>query len=168
MAEKLENLKSISSIVSAVVIPVVVLIVGNNYSTATKERELQGKFVELAVAILREPPEKQAHNLRDWATQVITNYSGVPLSVEAKKDLIENIQLPGSTISLRDAQTMLSAIGYYSGPIDGQYGAQLRQAIAKFQQDNGVAADGILGPRTFALIKDKYDGVKSGAGDQVK
>lgn len=158
--EQLEKLKAISATISAVVIPIVVLIVGNNYSAATKERELQGKFVELAVAILREPPEKQSRNLRDWATQVITNYSGVPLSPEAKRELIETIPLPGSSVSTRDAQTMLNALGYYSGPIDGSYSTTLKEAIIRFQKENGMIGDGILGPQTLFHMKDKYENSK--------
>src|SRR5262245_59200715 len=89
-----EKTKTLSSIACAVVIPVVLLVVGNRFSTALKERELQGKFVELAVAILREQPTEETKNLRDWATQVINAYSGVPLSPRTKQDLIEKTPLP--------------------------------------------------------------------------
>ena len=90
-----EITKSIATIFASVVIPIVLLLIGNQYSAATKEREIEGKFVELAVSILKEPPEKQSKNLRDWATQVITNYSRVPLSEELTKDLINVTPLPG-------------------------------------------------------------------------
>jgi hypothetical protein len=89
-----ERAKSVSSIASAVVIPVVLLWVGNSFTSAIKERELQGKFVELAVQILREEPEKQALGLRDWATQVLDKYSGIPFSNETKKALVERTPLP--------------------------------------------------------------------------
>lgn len=89
-----EKAKTISSIASAIVIPLVLLWVGNGYTTALKERELQGKFVELAVQILREDPDKQEDGLRDWATQVITKFSGVEFSAETKKALIERTPLP--------------------------------------------------------------------------
>ena len=89
-----EKAKTISSIASAVVIPLALLWVGNGYTTALKERELQGKFVELAVQILREDPDKQEDGLREWATQVITKFSGVEFSAETKKALIETTPLP--------------------------------------------------------------------------
>jgi predicted chitinase len=93
-----EMAKTVSSVASAVIIPIVLLIVGNQFSGAIKERELQGKFVELAVSILREKPSEETRNLRDWATQVINRYSGVPLSAATKKDLIENTPLlPSAT-----------------------------------------------------------------------
>ncbi|MFK0089732.1 hypothetical protein ACIQUS_20850 [Pseudomonas sp. NPDC090755] len=89
-----EKLKAISSVVAAIVIPLAVAWVGNGFSTALKEREIQGKFVELAVQILREEPSKQAAGLRDWATEVLNKYSGVPFSAETKKALIESTPLP--------------------------------------------------------------------------
>jgi len=89
-----EKLKAISSVIAAVVIPLAVAWVGNGFSTALKEREIQGKFVELAVQILREEPSKQAAGLRGWATEVLNKYSGVPFSAETKKALIESTPLP--------------------------------------------------------------------------
>jgi hypothetical protein len=51
----------------------------NQYAHALKERELQGKFVELAVTILRDAPKGDStRSLRSWATQVLDRYSGVP------------------------------------------------------------------------------------------
>ena len=89
-----EKLKTISSVIAAIVIPVAVAWVGDGFSQALKEREIQGKFVELAVQILREEPSKQAAGLRDWATEVLNKYSGVPFSAETKKALIESTPLP--------------------------------------------------------------------------
>jgi len=89
-----EKLKTVSSIIAAIVIPLAVAWVGDGFSQALKEREIQGKFVELAVQILREEPSKQEAGLRDWATQVLNKYSGVPFSAETKKALIESTPLP--------------------------------------------------------------------------
>ena len=93
-ADPWEKLRTISSVIAAIVIPVAVAWVGNDFSKALKEREIQGKFVELAVQILREEPSKQAAGLRDWATEVLNKYSGVPFSAETKKALIESTPLP--------------------------------------------------------------------------
>jgi fumarate reductase subunit D len=62
--ENWEKAKTISSIVAAVIIPVVLLLVGNQFPAAIKERELQGKFVELAINLLRESPTRDKENLR--------------------------------------------------------------------------------------------------------
>ena len=65
---KLEILKTVSSAFAAIVIPLVLLFVGQSYTSAIKERELQGRFVQLAVTILREEPTEANRNLRKWAT----------------------------------------------------------------------------------------------------
>lgn len=93
-----EKAKSLSTIVSAIFLPVVLLIVGNQFSSATKEREIQGKFVELATQILREKPVDKptpdVTDLRLWATTVINRYSGVELPKAAAEALIQGAALP--------------------------------------------------------------------------
>jgi hypothetical protein len=91
--ERWEKLKALSGIIAAIIIPIVILLVGNQYSEAVKERELQGRFVELAVDILKAPPTKENRNIRAWATEVIDLYSGVRLSRTTKEDLIDKLQL---------------------------------------------------------------------------
>ncbi len=142
---------------SAILLPIVLLIVGNGYTSAFKERELQGKFVELAVSILSQEPRPESRNLRDWATQVINQYSGVPLSPKTRQDLIENTPIYGSHFGsiapVAEIQEMLKDLGYYSGSVDGQSGNELQAAIIKFQRENSLPADGLIGPRTLEKIQ---------------
>ncbi|MFY9175790.1 MAG: peptidoglycan-binding domain-containing protein [Caldicoprobacterales bacterium] len=49
-------------------------------------------------------------------------------------------------------QRILYSIGYDPGPIDGIFGPLTRSAVVKFQIDNGLVPDGIVGPRTWAAI----------------
>jgi len=89
-----EKAKAVSSIIAAIFLPVVLLVAGNTYSSAIKERELEGRFVELAIDILKQAPTDDTRNLRDWATEVVSRYSGVALSAATQKDLIEKTPLP--------------------------------------------------------------------------
>jgi len=88
-----EKVKTLGTLISIVIIPVLLGVIGNQYTQAIKERDIQGKFVELAVSILNQPPSEASRNLRSWATQVIDKYSGVPLSDATKQDLIDNISI---------------------------------------------------------------------------
>ncbi len=45
-------------------------------------------------------------------------------------------------------QTKLKRWGYYSGAIDGKFGAATKKAVTYFQQSNGLVADGTVGPAT--------------------
>lgn len=61
----------------------------------------------------------------------------------------------GATSTMIVVQQDLTALGYFSGPIDGIAGEQTRAAIAKFQADAGIDADGEFGPKTDAALVPK-------------
>src|SRR5215467_15201186 len=88
-----QTLSALSGAVAAVLIPIVLAVVGNAYTTAIKEREIQGRFVELALNILKDEPTKENENIRKWAVQVINAYSGVPLSAAAESDLVQKVPI---------------------------------------------------------------------------
>lgn len=52
----------------------------------------------------------------------------------------------------RTVQTKLKRWGYYTGAIDGIYGAKTKAAVKAFQRKNGLTADGIVGPKTAAAL----------------
>lgn len=49
-------------------------------------------------------------------------------------------------------QNILTRAGYYTGSIDGIYGEETREAVAAFQNDYGLVADGIVGPDTYNAL----------------
>lgn len=103
-----EKLKILSGAFAAVVIPVAAIWIGNTYSAALKERELQGRFVEIAVDILRREPETEAAPLRKWATQVIDKYAGVPLTQDVQQDLIKSSSLPEASATMTNSIVSVS------------------------------------------------------------
>jgi peptidoglycan hydrolase-like protein with peptidoglycan-binding domain len=54
-----------------------------------------------------------------------------------------------------DLQTAMKRLGYYSGPVDGVYGAGTTAAVTEMQKALGVTADGVFGPATSAALKSK-------------
>lgn len=59
----------------------------------------------------------------------------------------------GSTGSLvRTVQTKLKNWGYYTGAVDGVYGAKTVAAVKYFQRKNGLTQDGVVGPATAAKM----------------
>ena len=59
-------------------------------------------------------------------------------------------------------QKDLAALGLYKGSITGSCGSLTAAAIRTFQRENGLAADGVAGTRTIALLKDKVKAKTSG------
>lgn len=58
--------------------------------------------------------------------------------------------------AVKNVQTKLKALKYYSGQITGHVGDKTKEAIKKFQRDHGLTADGIAGPQTIAKIDAVY------------
>jgi peptidoglycan hydrolase-like protein with peptidoglycan-binding domain len=71
---------------------------------------------------------------------------------------------------VKEVQTALAALEYYTGPIDGIYGPGTTSAIEAFQKDAGITVDGKYGPQTHDALEeaaeeaefdwDKYAAIK--------
>jgi hypothetical protein len=60
---------------------------------------------------------------------------------------------PGDAGSqVKKLQQALKALGYSVGTVDGQYGPTTKEAVASFQHDAGLTADGVFGPKTLAAL----------------
>lgn len=66
--------------------------------------------------------------------------------------------------TVRQIQQKLISSGYLSGNADGIYGAKTTAAVKKFQQDNGLTADGVCGTQTLSALG---IGGASGGGQTV-
>ncbi len=61
----------------------------------------------------------------------------------------------------KTVQTKLKRWGYYTGAVDGIYGAKTKAAVKSFQRKNGLTADGIVGPKTAAALGMTISGSKT-------
>ncbi|OPY67636.1 MAG: putative peptidoglycan binding domain protein [Syntrophorhabdus sp. PtaU1.Bin002] len=162
----MDKFKTVVTLISAVIIPLVVAFLGNNYTQALKEREVQAQFVKIAVDILQSQPSEHNRSVREWATQIINRYSGVPLGREAKRDLIEKVPISAtefgqkfagslSSDDISKAQEDLRTLGLYKGPITGTADKATIKAIMEFQKSEKLPADGALGRLTKARLQER-------------
>ena len=75
-------------------------------------------------------------------TTAFTLPEGTKLQVGAEND----------AALVRALQQALTTAGYNPGPADGTFGAQTEAAVVAFQQDNGLAVDGRVGPETASAL----------------
>lgn len=64
----------------------------------------------------------------------------------------ENLKKGDRGSDVRKIQAVLQKIGYDVGPIDGIFGSNTEEAVKRFQLNNGLVVDGIIGPKTYELL----------------
>lgn len=55
-------------------------------------------------------------------------------------------------IDVQNVQQRLKELGFYEGDVTGIYDRETAEAVRRFQQQNGLTADGIVGPDTWNAI----------------
>ena len=75
---------------------------------------------------------------------------------------VSNINEPVAEVAIVNAQSSKSDIklvqqklknwGYYTGSVDGIYGAKTKSAVKLFQRRNGLVVDGIIGDKTLKAM----------------
>lgn len=62
---------------------------------------------------------------------------------------------------VKDVQYRLRQWGYYEGDVDGIYGSRTYRAVRRFQRNNNLSVDGIVGPKTASAIGIRLDNAGS-------
>lgn len=62
-------------------------------------------------------------------------------------------------------QRCLQRLGYYNGPVNGNFGSLTQNAVIKFQKANRLATVGIVGPQTQRLLQSKCQTIGNTNGD---
>lgn len=61
--------------------------------------------------------------------------------------------LEDSGDAVTELQTRLADLGFFQGQITGYFGEVTQDAVIAFQQSRGLAADGVVGPSTWAALQ---------------
>lgn len=67
--------------------------------------------------------------------------------------ILEILRLGSRGPNVKLIQSLLARIGYNPGSLDGVFGQQTKEAVREFQLDNGLAADGVVGPATWSRFE---------------
>lgn len=93
-----QKAESLSRIVAALALPIVLLVVGHMLEGPIREKESSLRLMEIAAGMLqadRSHTKDGGDGLRQWAVAVIEKHSGTPFPKEIKADLVSGkTQLP--------------------------------------------------------------------------
>jgi len=73
-------------------------------------------------------------------------------AMPAMEDILAAVEVPLSKAEIRNLQQSLANMGINPGPIDGLYGPKTARAIAGFQSQNRLAADGQLSRALYNAV----------------
>ncbi|WP_273831829.1 peptidoglycan-binding protein [Guptibacillus sedimenti] len=74
-----------------------------------------------------------------------------PVSDQVTKGDILKLGVKGEGV--KELQSKLTALGYYKGSKDGDFGPATEQAVKNFQSRNKLTVDGVVGPATWEKLK---------------
>ncbi|MCD7827907.1 MAG: spore cortex-lytic enzyme [Clostridiales bacterium] len=84
----------------------------------------------------------------DTAAEILTSYG-----IYYNQNTVQTLSQYGSRgTEVRNIQTKLKQLGYYSGSVDGIFGSATEKAVIAFQKNCGIKADGIAGPQTLLYL----------------
>lgn len=99
--------------------------------------------------------------VRMYNSDVIEVYDlspiGTRVNISGVVRKIRNLKLGSKGDDVREVQEMLRDLGYYNGTIDGYYGKMTRRAVLRFQKDQGLKVDGIVGKTTLKALQIAHD-----------
>lgn len=75
--------------------------------------------------------------------KLINDLNFHPLKFGAKSDMVKKLQI------------ILNEKGFSCGMVDGMFGAYTKNAVVKFQKQNNILADGIVGKDTWEKLNSK-------------
>ena len=109
------------------------------------------KVYEAEAAVTPAPtPTVKAISVTPDPFRVTPAPTPVPTPVPSPTPGLLNTGSQGEAV--KELQSRLQALGYYTGQIDGDYGTGTKAAVQTFQKINGLDADGIAGQKTQAAL----------------
>src|SRR6476469_5294981 len=128
----------------------------------------------LAYLHLAETWETAAGQTRSTHSKIHLNLASTPLLFFTIALTIFNLVNPSLAIKKGDSgsevaelQKTLQNAGYFRGRATGFYGSLTQAAVKKFQADNNLKVDGIVGPKTLSALKGKPEEVSIEAAGKI-
>ena len=132
---------------------------GAMQSATERSEALSAEKAEIAAAVCQEnrPPDTLFQNKENYSPGSEDAASNFSLTIEHSTlapatwppRMIDK-SMSGADVAV--LQAILTARGYYTGPLDGIFGDALDAAVRKFQSEYDLDPDGVVGPLTWRKI----------------
>lgn len=119
----------------------------------TRPRQAPGADLSQQVGQMQAQLQARDQQIQDLQAQLDSYGRAVDRGLSVgKPKAVSNpmIHVPG--VTPKELQTALKKAGCYSGPVDGDLGRKTKKAIKEFQKKHGLAADGVVGEKTWTLL----------------
>jgi peptidoglycan hydrolase-like protein with peptidoglycan-binding domain len=73
------------------------------------------------------------------------------MAVASSRPLLKN---GSKSDAVETLQRALASVNYDPGEFDGIFGPNTERAVKEFQTNHGLAADGVVGPKTWAALEE--------------
>ena len=82
---------------------------------------------------------------------------GAATNASLNVEFTKKLQRGSTGSKVKQLQTRLTELGFYTGPVSGNFMNQTRDAVSAFQQHNAITVDGIVGKETWNMIFNSQD-----------
>lgn len=133
--------------ITKMTIPVVILVVGQWFTTAQSESHTKSEYIKMGVSLLATEPNENNKEVRRWAIDLINHYSDVKFTLQAKEEIESNsVNLDLLGRYLPEAEQFYT----FRWENNGSDGYELE--IQKYENDSWVAHNGICLRDTSATM----------------
>ncbi len=119
----------------------------------TRARKPDQKETSAQLESLQAELTAKDQQIQDLQYQLDSAQQAAQAAPESSTGTSRSSAIRVSGVSAKAVQRALKDAGFDPGPVDGRIGKKTRSAIKDFQRRNNLKADGIVGERTWALLK---------------
>lgn len=112
----------------------------------------KGLCISAAAALMAIGSTFAVVEIKDSASEKGHTVYALNDSLESQTTVAAILRQGAKGSEVKEVQRRLKQWGYYTGSVDGVFGAGTRNAVIKFQKKNGLKADGVVGAATYKAL----------------
>jgi peptidoglycan hydrolase-like protein with peptidoglycan-binding domain len=130
-----------------------VVFVASGCATTRARKADPAQDPQQQVADLQNQLIAKDQEIADLKYQLDSSRQALPATNFSAANVDKQNMLRVAGVSGSELQRALLRAGYDPGPIDGKLGKKTRTAVKAFQRKNGLTADGVVGEKTWSMLR---------------